>query len=121
MTEISDAAMRRFESWADYNSAVGEELRWPVEYDNAGTGIDNDRWARPELVRFLFLPHGFALDSSRDDATGNLVTCGLAWERPVTLLAGRLPFRVAKHLIAARPGTLKKAIEVLRNAASAGQ
>ncbi|MGH3192534.1 MAG: hypothetical protein ACRDPY_41800 [Streptosporangiaceae bacterium] len=127
MTAIIDAAMRRFESWADYNSAVGEEFRcdprrepWPVEYENAGTGIDNDRWPRPELVRILFLPHGFALDSSRDGALGNLVACGMAWEPPVTLLAERLPFRVAKSLITQRPGTLKGAIEVLRDASDSG-
>jgi hypothetical protein len=129
VTAISDAAMRRFESWADYNSAVSAEFRydprrepWPVEYENAGTGIDNDRWARPELVRILFLPHGFALDGSRDGALGNLVACGMAWEPPVTLLGERLPFRIAKHLITERPGTLTRAIEVLRNAAGgAGQ
>jgi hypothetical protein len=125
LTAISDAAMRRFESWADYNRAVSEGFMydpqrqpWPVEYDNAGTGIDNDRWARPDLVRILFLPHGFALDRGRDDALGNLVACGMAWEPPVTLLAEGLPFRVAKHLLTQRPGTLKRAIEVLRNAAA---
>jgi hypothetical protein len=121
MSAISDAEMRRFESWADYNASVDEQFRydpqrqpWPVEYENAGTGIDNDRWARPELVRILFLPHGFALDGSRDGEVGNLVACGMAWEPLVTLLAERLPFGIAKSLIIQRPGTLKRAIEVLR-------
>jgi hypothetical protein len=126
MSVISEAAMRRFESWAEYNDAVGEQFRydprrepWPVEYENAGTGIDNDRWARPELVRILFLPHGFALDASRDGKTGNLVACGMAWEPPVTLLAEHLPFAIAKTLLIQRPGTIKRTIEVLRAAAGA--
>jgi hypothetical protein len=123
---FSQAAIRRFESWADYNAAAGEQFRydperqpWPVEYENAGTGIDNDRWARPELVRILFLPYGFALDASRDGEVGNLVACGMAWEPPVTLLAEHLPFAIAKSLITQRPGTLKKTIEVLQAAADA--
>jgi hypothetical protein len=125
MTTISDAAIQQFESWADYNAAVDEQFRydpqrqpWPVEYENAGTGIDNDRWSRPELVRILFLPHGFALNSSHDGEVGNLVACGMAWEPPVTLLAERLPFAIAKTLITQRPGTLKNTMEVLRDAAS---
>jgi hypothetical protein len=127
MTAISEAAIQRFETWADYNSAVDDEFRydpqrqpWPVEYENAGTGIDNDRWVRPELVRILFLPHGFAMDATRDGELGNLVACGMAWEPPVTLLAGRVRFAIAKSLLTERPGTLKRVIEVLRNAASRG-
>jgi hypothetical protein len=123
MTAISDATARRFESWQDYNRAVSEEFRydpervpWPVEYDAAGAGIDNDRWARPEQVRILFLPHGFALDASRDGDTGNLVACGMAWQPPVTLLAERVPFAIAKQLLAKRPASLTGAIEVLRAA-----
>lgn len=123
MTAISDATARRFESWQDYNRAVSEEFRydservpWPVEYDAAGAGIDNDRWARPEQVRILFLPHGFALDASRDGDIGNLVACGMAWQPPVTLLAERVPFAIAKQLLAKRPASLTGAIEVLRAA-----
>jgi hypothetical protein len=120
---ISYAAVRRFDFWPDYNSAVDDEFRydtervpWPAEYDAAGAGIDNDRWARPEQVRILFLPHGFALDSSRDGDVGNLVACGMAWQPPVTLLAERVPYAVAKQLLARRPGTLTGVIEVLRAA-----
>ena len=94
-----------------------ERQPWPVEYENAGTGIDNNLWDRPELVRILFLPHGFALDASRGGELGNVVACGMAWEPPVGLIAERVPFATAKTLLIQRPGTLKKVIEVLRDAA----
>jgi hypothetical protein len=116
--------MRRFDNWADYNNAVDEEYRydrerepWPVHYDASGTGIDNDRSELPASeLRILFLPHGFALSAADDEALGNIVVCNMSEQGPVALLAERVRFSVAKHLLTRRPSTLNRAMNVLDDA-----
>lgn len=119
----SEAAIRRFESWDEYNAAVDEQFRynaqrddWPTEYNNADEGIDSNLSDHPESVRILFLPHGFAMAGSGDEMVGNLVACSMTYQPPVALLAERLRFKIAKALLVERPRTLKRTMQVLQAA-----
>ena len=121
MSGFDEAQIRQFESWVDYNSAVDTEFRYDPQrettgYDAAGVGIDNNLWPGPAELRILFLPHGFTMDGSRGKELGNLVACGMAEKPPVWLLARRVPFALATGLITERPATVRRVIEVLRNA-----
>ena len=120
MTGLDESAIRQFESWTDYNSAVDTEFRYDpqretIGYDSAGMGIDNNLWPGPAELRILFLPHGFSMHGSHGRELGNLVACSMAEKPPVWLLARSVPFALARRLITERPATITRVIEVLRN------
>jgi len=121
MTGLDESAIRQFESWTDYHSAVDTEFRYDpqretIGYDAAGVGIDNNLWPGSAELRILFLPHGFSMDGSHGRELGNLVACSMAEKPPAWLLARRVPFALATRLITERPATVRRVIEVLRNA-----
>jgi hypothetical protein len=47
---------------------------------------------------------------------GNIVACSMSEQGPVALLAERVRFSVAKHLLTRRPSTLDATINVLDDA-----